>query len=97
MEYINKNYSKFIKYLIDKFNRYKNEINIIYKTEEKGDENIFGEYFVENNKNNIELIINGEKNDLINRYKLQKGENNIKIIIKNKISNLNICFIIVNH
>jgi len=43
---------------------------------------------VKNNKNNIELIINGNKNELISKYKLRKGENNIKIIIKNKISNL---------
>ena len=36
----------------------------------------------------IKLIINGNKNDLIERYKLREGENNIKIIIKNKITNL---------
>ena len=98
------NYGTFIKFAIDEFNKYnkyeknenengiineiKNEINIIYKTDEEGIENIFGEKFVENNKNNIELIINGNTNDLINKYKLKKGENNIKIIIKNKITNL---------
>ena len=27
------------KYLIDKFNNYKNEINIIYKTDEESEEN----------------------------------------------------------
>ena len=87
------NYGTFIKYGIDEFNKYndikyKNEINIIYKTEEESEENIFGEKFIENNKNNIELIINGNKNSLINKYKLKKGENNIKIIIKNKKTNL---------
>ena len=89
-----KNHSMFIKYLIDKFNecKNKNELNIIYKTDKEGDEDIFGEDFVENNKNNIELIINGSKNDLINRYKLEKGENIIKIIIKNEISNLESMF-----
>jgi len=46
------NYS--IKYLIDKFNNYKNEINIIYKTEEEGIENIFGDRFVLNNFYNFE-------------------------------------------
>jgi len=33
------NYS--FKDLIDKLNNYKNEINIIYKTNEEGDDNIF--------------------------------------------------------
>ena len=37
------------KYLIDKFNNYKNEINIIYKTDEEGEENIFWDKFVKNN------------------------------------------------
>ena len=83
------NYGTFIKYAIDLFNnKYKNEINIIYKTDKEGDESIFGDKFVENNKNNIDLIINGINNNLINKYKLKKGENNIKIIIKNKITNL---------
>ena len=50
--------------------------------------NIFGKEFVENNKDNIELIINGIKCELSNNYKLEYGENNIQIIIKNKISNL---------
>ena len=44
--------------------------------------------FVENNKNNIELEINGVKSKLIRRYKLIKGANNIKMIIKNKLTNL---------
>ena len=71
---------------------YKNEMNIIYKTDKEGDENIFGDQFVYNNKNNIELQINGIKNGLIKRCKLKKGENNIKIIIKNKIENLECMF-----
>jgi len=87
-----KNINNSIKYIIDKFNNYKDEINIIYKTDEEGYENIFGDKFVENNKNNINLIINGNKNKLINRYKMRKGENNIKIIIKNKIRNLEYMF-----
>ena len=88
--YQNKNYN--IQNLIDKFNEYKNEINIIYKTDEEGEENIFGFKFVKNNYNNIELIINGNKSELISKYKLRKGENNIKIIIKNKITNLESMF-----
>ena len=86
----------FIKYAIDLFNEYnnknKNEINIIYETNEEGFENIFGDEFVKNNKNNIELIINGNKNNLIEKYNLRKGENKIKIIIKNKIKNLKFMF-----
>ena len=82
----------FIKYIIDEFNRYKNEINILYKTDKESEVNIFGKQFVQNNKNNIELVINGNKIDLINRYKLKKGENIIKIIIKNKITNLEYMF-----
>jgi len=89
------NYGTFIKYVIYLFNnkyRNKNEINIIYKTDKEGNENIFGDKFVENNKNNIELIINGNISNLIKEYTLKKGENNIKIIIKNKIVNLEYMF-----
>ena len=67
---------------------YKNEINIKYITEEKGKESIFGYKFVENNKNNIELKINGTKSKLIKEFELNNGENNITIVIKNKITNL---------
>jgi len=93
------NFGTFIKNVIDEFNKYyekinknENEINIIYETNDEGIENIFGEKFVEKNKNNIELFINGNKNVLINKYNLRKGENNIKIIIKNKITNLEYMF-----
>ena len=83
------NSHKFIKYAIEEFNKlycsiYKNEINLIYKTNEDREENIFGDDFVKNNKNNIDLIVHGNKNDLIIRYKLKKGENNIKLLIKKK-------------
>ena len=43
--------------------------------------NILGEKFVESNKNNIELIINGKKCGIIYNYKLEYGENKIQIII----------------
>ena len=69
--------------------RFRNKINIIYFTEYDGTQYIFGENFVENNKNKIELEINGVPNELVKKYKLKKGENIIKIIIKNKkITNL---------
>ena len=70
------------------FFKYKTKIEVIYYIEEDGINNIFGEKFVENNKNKIELIINGQKNELLQKYKLKKGENNIQIIIKNKINDL---------
>ena len=66
----------------------KNKINIIYETKKEGNYNIFGDKFVEINKNNIILNINGDKIDLMNRYKLKEGRNTIKMIIKNKIRNL---------
>ena len=97
------NYGTFIKYAIDKFNHeynkkikknkeYKNEINIIYECVNENKEKIFGETFVKNNRNNIELEINGIKYNLISKYILKKGENKIKIIIKNKLKNLEYMF-----
>jgi len=80
------------KYKNEKNNKYKNEINLKYITEEEKEENIFGNDFVKNNKNNIELEINGEKSKLVEKYKLIKGINNIKIIIKNKLTNLEYMF-----
>ena len=60
-------------------------INLIYECEEEGNQNIFGEKFIENNKNNLDLIINGKKTNLISQYKLKKGENNIKLKLKKKL------------
>jgi len=60
------NYGTFIKYAINEFNKkYKitNEITIKYKIEKNDKIKIFGEKFVENNKNNYELIINDKKYD----------------------------------
>ena len=72
--------------------KYRDEINLKYITEEEGYYNIFGEKFVEINKDNIELDINGEINSLIDKYKLKKGKNNIKIKIKSKMSDLQCMF-----
>ena len=72
--------------------KYKNEINLIYNTNEEGECQIFGDKFVEKNNNNIELNINGDKSKLISKYKLKKGDNNIKMIIKNKIKDLRYMF-----
>ena len=70
----------------------KNEINLIYVAKKDSQENIFGPEFVENNKNNIELEINGQKSPLVSQCYLKKGDNNIKIIIKNKLTNLSNMF-----
>ena len=63
---------------------------VIYEKniDDNSEEIIFGNKFVENNKNNIELIINNEKTNLIEKYKLKKGENKVQILIKGKITNL---------
>ena len=102
---MNENKENEIKILENKYNELKEKIdeleenilqkdgiNLIYETEKEGNYNIFGEKFVENNKNNIELNINGNKSELVNKYKLKKGNNEIKMIIKNKITNLEYMF-----
>ena len=68
------------------------KINLVYETNEDNIENIFGEKFVENNKKNIELSINGIKSDLISKCKLKKGKNNIIIILKSQLTNLEYMF-----
>ena len=68
------------------------KIDLIYLTKDNNDYNIFGEEFVKNNKDNIELIINGEKSELLSEYNLKQGENIISVIIKNKLTNLSNMF-----
>ena len=72
--------------------QYKNKINLIYFTEKEGVENIFGFNFVENNKNKIDLIINGNKTSLSETYLLNKGDNYITLIIKSKLTDLSYMF-----
>ena len=95
------NEGTFIKYIMEVFEKEtkktRDEINLIYKVDNKDykkDEeyNIFGYVFAHNNKNNIDLIINGEKSQLVWKYKLKEGENNIKLIIKNQLTNLDSMF-----
>ena len=71
---------------------YKNEINLQYMAEEEGNKQIFGYKFVQNNINNINLIINGNKSPLVQEYNLKEGENNITLCIKNKLTNLSDMF-----
>ena len=72
--------------------KYKDKINLVYSADKEGECNILGDEFVEMNKNNIELIINGKKSDLISKCKLKNGLNIIKMIIKNKIKDLRYMF-----
>ena len=73
---------------------YINKINLIYykKYNEEEDNKIFGEKFVENNKDNITLIINGDQNKLVSKYTLKEGENNIQMIIKKPLTNIEYIF-----
>ena len=63
-------------------------VNLIYEKTIDTNNNIFGEEFVNNNKENLILKINGIKSELIEEYNLKEGINNIQIIIKNKLINL---------
>ena len=71
---------------------YKDKINIKYYIKTKGNYDIFGEEFVKNNKDKIELIINGKKNLLMNKYNLKTGKNTITLKIKHKLTNLSYMF-----
>ena len=67
-------------------------INLIYFAEKEGDEKLFGYELVENNRDNIDLIKNGNKTNLIDTYNLKKGENIVTLIIKNKLTDLSYMF-----
>ena len=71
---------------------YKNEINLVYYAESKDFYYIFGEDFVKTNKKNINLIINGKKDELHCDVELEEGDNNITLIIKNKLTNFDYFF-----
>ena len=73
-------------------NEYKDKINLIYYADYQAVYPIFGENFVKNNKDNIDLIINGKQNELVNKYLLTKGENIITLVIKNKLTDLSHMF-----
>ena len=82
---------------IEKYIRNKNQTKIkliysnIYYNKLEG-EKIFGEKFVENNKNNIDLLIEGKKSQLISKYKFKNWNTVITMIIKNKLTDLSYMF-----
>ena len=92
---INNNFNK-VNYNEIKKDQYKNKIDLIYNAKLDGDYNIFGEEFVKNNKDNIELIINGKKTVSVKKCRLKGGDNIITIIIKNKLINLSNMFSMCN-
>ena len=71
---------------------YRTKLDLIYVAKSRVNCIIFGENFVKNNKDNIELIINGEKNMLVHYYELNEGENKITMIIKKNLTNLSRMF-----
>ena len=73
-------------------NEYKNEINLKYYVNNKSMCKIFGDNFINHNKNNIELKINGKNNPLVREYELKSGENVITLLIKNQLTYLNSMF-----
>ena len=77
---------------ITSFCEYRNEINLQYTTKESGVYNIFGKNFVENNKDNIELVINDKNSKLISQYQLKEGVNKIKLVMKKRLNNLEYMF-----
>ena len=60
------------------------EIKLKYECE-GGYQQILGKSFIEENEENMELIVNGEKKGLKDIIILEKGENNITVIIKKKL------------
>ena len=75
-----------------KINEYKDRINLIYFVKYGNYFRIFGDDFVNNNRDKIELIINGKRDELVSHYNLKDGENIITLIIKRKLVNLSKMF-----
>ena len=72
---------------------YKNEITFTYYLDPIFTQaNIFGYTFLNNNKDNIDILINGEKTDKKSYFNLEPGYNELKMIIKNKITDLSYLF-----
>ena len=71
---------------------YKNEIKIIYLANSNTTYRIFGHTFVENNKDNIELEIDGKTIGLIEEAALKEGDAEVKIKIKKQLTNLSFMF-----
>ena len=68
----------------------RNIITLIYNkhTNDEDANRICDSEFLKNNKENIKLIINGNKSPLISEYQLKEGNNTIQLIINNPLTNL---------
>jgi len=73
------------------------KIELTYYSKDNGYYNLFGDKFVENNKNNIKLNINKTKIDLCSRYYLEERNNFIEIDIINPVKNLEYMFYNCSH
>ena len=73
-----------------------NEIIIIYKIEGKDEIKLFGEEFIENNKNNCKIIIENKEQNLVSYLKVNKNQEILKIKLKiintNNITNMSHMF-----
>lgn len=77
------------------------KVAIIYdisKNKEKGEVKLFGKTFVENNKENCSIIINGQEKEICDNYKYKNNEINnnslkIELVIKKDLTNMKNMFI----
>ena len=76
----------------------KNQLTIIYNIDKNNDSiKLFGKYFVEDNKDNCYLLIDGNQTELCENFKLKSNHKNknqfeIKLIEKNKIISISSMF-----
>ena len=71
-----------------------NEIDIIYKYDKNLNKiKLFGENFVNNNKNNCILLINNDLKELCEYYEIKENKNiTVKLIEKNKMRDVSYMF-----
>ena len=74
------------------FNPKYQKIFLLYKKFGNDKVRLFGHKFVENNKNNIELKINGIKSELVEEINNSGRDNMIVMIIKKKLTNIESMF-----
>ena len=91
-EKFNLNKGIYIKEIFDKFSKElkeynnNNEITIVYKITQRKIVRLFGKEFVENNKDNCKIIIEGKEYDLSSHFNIENIKNkNRKLTIKLKI------------
>ena len=68
-------------------NEHRDKINLVYYAKYRANWPIFGKNFVNGNKDNIDLIVNGKHYELTDKYLLEE-DNIVTIVIKNKLTDL---------